>query len=206
MQKSLLGLIERTKTRLKPTYNKYMKRNTIWTVTGTIAGSLLSIALFQGANSIEGMAALKVFLTIIGILTTFGSLVSIMLLFLIPFDLWAFNKGKGINPFFDGDEEKFKLTHEEVQELIHSGLNIQQKEFLIKYIKEQGYVTYMDLISVNELVKKFSQYKQDTMAEDTRLALFCEDNNVELGNFSPENNIKEVEMEWGETKPLKNWL
>lgn len=203
MQKSLANLIGITKKRIRPIFNKYITQSIALWSSGTVVFSLLSIALLFTKMDSQSMQLL---IDLGGFGFFLIALLHVIILGHQLSDILSFYRDKEFGTLFTRDAEKFKLTQEEVQTLVDAGLNPQQEEHMIRAIKREGSLNYMNLIAIKELAKEFSEYQEKTISSDKNLELFCREHNIELDKLISEDKEKEVEMEWGETKPLKNYL
>lgn len=205
MHNSLLQLIERTKPRIKPLFKKQtwltIRKHTIYLASVAIIG-LASYYTIPMYNSKEGMHSLMVFGTIIGSLGTF--LLSLLYL-CYPFEFMAFNKNQPISTSAKS-EKLLKLTPAEIQELMECELNSLQNKTLTELIETRGYLTYADLLGLHKLEGELAGYLANEMDREKKREVFCKEHGIKLDKISHKNIDKEVEMEWGETKPLKNWL
>lgn len=197
MNNSLLQLIKRARVRVTPMYNLHQLKSLCINTTGLLTGLLIGLISYFGAhffgNHNSGFSVLLLstgfFIgAVLSFIFTLGYL-------MFPLGLVNFKRNKSffIRP---SSLKLFKLTPSEVQELMRLELNVPQMQELEHLVNKNGYLIYTDLHKLYELE---GQIPLSLKIEKTNMEDFCNENQVSFGQ-------REVEMEWGETRPLEKWL
>lgn len=190
---SLVQLIGRTKTRINPIFYQHMwwiaKHLAVYIIAAVGVATLGSYVHDLGIDSKWVEILCGVGVAGGGISAT----VLTMWALLQPLEIYAFNKGLDFSIYSQKDLENFKLTPEEVQNLLECELNKDQEKLLQEFVETRGALNYIDLINLSRVKVKSAELV------NSNLQKFRTENQVSFGE-------EEVEIKWGETKPLKNYL